>query len=115
MASRRKAIIKASVLVTFIIVAIYVIRFTSVKEFLPREALSRFLKAAGFWVPLAFVLVYTAGICFFVPGTLLTAEKWSAEANEYIRKSERTGQRSVRRLLQNYDRWEIKRLVSWVV
>ena len=65
--------IKASTLAAFIIVAVTIIRFTPVKEFLTREALSRFLEAAGFWAPLAFVLVYTAGVCFFVPGTLLTA------------------------------------------
>ncbi len=73
MTSRKRAIIKASILMAFIIVAIYVIRFTSVKEFLTREALGRFLEASGLWAPLAFVLVYTAGICLFVPGTLLTA------------------------------------------
>jgi uncharacterized membrane protein YdjX (TVP38/TMEM64 family) len=72
-ASRKRAMIKASILVVFIIGAIYVIRFTSVKEILTREALSRFLEAAGNWAPLAFVLIYTAGICLFVPGTLLTA------------------------------------------
>jgi uncharacterized membrane protein YdjX (TVP38/TMEM64 family) len=65
--------IKASTLAAFIIAAVYIIRFTPVKEFLTQEALGRFLEAAGFWAPLAFILVYTAGICFFVPGTLLTA------------------------------------------
>ena len=73
MTTRTKATIKASTLAVFIIVAVYIIRFTPVKEFLTQEALSRFLEAAGLWAPLAFVLVYTAGICFFVPGTLLTA------------------------------------------
>jgi len=73
MTTRTKAMIKASTLAAFIIVAVYIIRFTPVKEFLTQEALSRFLESAGFWAPLAFILVYTAGICFFVPGTLLTA------------------------------------------
>ncbi len=73
MTSRKRAMIKASILVVFILVAIYVIRFTSVKEFLTQEALGHFLESAGFWAPLAFVAVYTAGICLFVPGTLLTA------------------------------------------
>lgn len=72
-ANRQKAFIKASTLVIFIIVAIYIIRFTSVKEFLTKDALSRFLETAGFWAPLAFMLIYAAGICLFVPGTLLTA------------------------------------------
>ena len=31
------------------------------------------LDAAGLWAPLIFILVYSAGVCLFVPGTLLTA------------------------------------------
>ena len=73
MTTRKNGIIKASILAAFIIVAVYIIRFTPVKESLTQEALSRFLEAAEFWAPLAFILVYTVGICLFVPGTLLTA------------------------------------------
>ncbi len=53
--------------------AIYIIRFTSVKAFLTRDALGDFLNAAGFWAPLLFIIVYAVGVCLFVPGTLLTA------------------------------------------
>jgi len=69
----KRAIIKACILVAFIIVAIYIVRFTSVKEFLTRETLGNFLDTAGFWGPLAFILIYAVGICLFIPGTLLTA------------------------------------------
>ncbi|HYA14546.1 MAG TPA: TVP38/TMEM64 family protein [Syntrophales bacterium] len=69
----RKAIIKAAVLVIFIISAVYIIRFTPVKNLLTQEVLGSFLEAAGFWAPLIFMFVYAAGICLFVPGTLLTA------------------------------------------
>ena len=65
--------IKALVFVVFILAAIYVIRFTPVKEFLTREALSHFLESAGIWAPVLFILVYAVGVCLFVPGTLLTA------------------------------------------
>jgi len=71
--SRRRAITKALLFVAFIVVAIYVIRFTQIRQFLTQEALSRFLEEAGFWAPLIFMLVYAAGICLLVPGTLLTA------------------------------------------
>jgi uncharacterized membrane protein YdjX (TVP38/TMEM64 family) len=71
--NRKGALMKASILVVFIVVAIYVIRFTPVKGFLTPEALSRFLEAAGIWAPLLYMLVYAMGICLFVPGTLLTA------------------------------------------
>ena len=57
----------------FIIAAVYIVRSATVREFFTRETLGNFLDAAGFWAPLAFILVYTVGICFFVPGTLLTA------------------------------------------
>lgn len=72
MANRRKAVIKASILVTFIIVAISIIRFTPAKEFFTQKVLSEFLDRAGFWAPLVFMLVYTIGVSLFVPGTLLT-------------------------------------------
>ncbi len=71
--NRRGAMIKASVFVLFIITAIYVIRFTPVKEYLTKEALGGFLAVAGIWAPLVFMLVYAVGVCLFVPGTLLTA------------------------------------------
>ena len=69
----KRAVIKALVFVVFILAAIYVIRFTPVKGLLTREALSHLLESAGPWAPLVFILVYTVGVCLFVPGTLLTA------------------------------------------
>jgi uncharacterized membrane protein YdjX (TVP38/TMEM64 family) len=71
--SRRSAILKAILFVLFIIAAIFIVRFTPVKEFLAQESLSRLLGEAGFWAPLIYIVIYAAGVCFFVPGTLLTA------------------------------------------
>jgi uncharacterized membrane protein YdjX (TVP38/TMEM64 family) len=65
-------LIKALVLLGFIIGAIVVVRFTPVKGYLTREALGQVLESAGYWAPLLFILVYIVGICLFVPGTLLT-------------------------------------------
>ena len=70
--NRQKMIIKAFVLMAFIIAAIFLVRFTPLKNYLTAEALGRFLDTAGFWAPLVFMLVYTAGVCLFIPGTLLT-------------------------------------------
>jgi uncharacterized membrane protein YdjX (TVP38/TMEM64 family) len=70
--NRKGAVIKASILLVFIVVAIYVMRFTPVKGFLTRENLSGLLEAAVIWAPLLYMLVYAVGICLFVPGTLLT-------------------------------------------
>jgi uncharacterized membrane protein YdjX (TVP38/TMEM64 family) len=36
------------------------------------ESLGKFLAAAGLWAPLLYIVVYAAGVCLFVPGTLLT-------------------------------------------
>jgi uncharacterized membrane protein YdjX (TVP38/TMEM64 family) len=71
--NRRGAMIKAAILVLFIMVAVYVVRYTPVKEFLTVEKMKRFLDTSGFWAPLIFILIYTLAICLFVPGTIITA------------------------------------------
>ena len=65
-------LLKALVLLGFIIGAIVLVRFTPVKGYLTREALGQVLESAGYWAPLLFILVYIVGVCLFVPGTLLT-------------------------------------------
>jgi uncharacterized membrane protein YdjX (TVP38/TMEM64 family) len=70
---RMGAMVKALLFVAFILAAIYVIRFTPVKEFFTQTALSNFIETAGMWAPVFFILVYATGVCLFVPGTLLTA------------------------------------------
>ncbi len=67
-----KALLKALVLAVFIIAAIVVVRSTAARTHLTPGVLGGFLDAAGFWGPLVFILVYTAGACLFVPGILLT-------------------------------------------
>ena len=64
--------IKAIFLLIFIVAAIFIVRFTPIKNYLTADALGRFLETAGFWAPLIFILIYTAGVCLFLPGTLLT-------------------------------------------
>ena len=70
--NRRKAVVKAGILVFFIVTAIGMIRFTPVKNYLTAEALGQFLESAGFWAPFAYMLFYAVGVCLFLPGTLLT-------------------------------------------
>ncbi|MGD8368438.1 MAG: TVP38/TMEM64 family protein [Desulfobacterales bacterium] len=67
-----RAVIKAVVLVVFIAAAVAVMRFTPVRGYINADTLGRLLDAAGFWAPLVFVAFYAAGVCLFVPGTLLT-------------------------------------------
>jgi len=64
--------IKAAVLLLFVVGAIFLVRATPIRHYLTPEALGRLLDRAGLWAPLIFVAVYAGGVCLFVPGTLLT-------------------------------------------
>lgn len=70
--NRNIAVVKAIILVVFIVAAIIVVRLTPITDYLTADALGSFLDAAGFWAPLVFIVVYAAGVCLFLPGTLLT-------------------------------------------
>jgi uncharacterized membrane protein YdjX (TVP38/TMEM64 family) len=72
-AKHRRALLKAVILVLFVVMAVCVVRFTPVKDYLTAEALGRLLDKVGIWAPVAFILIYAAGVCLFVPGTLITA------------------------------------------
>jgi len=70
--NRNRAILKAGIFLAFIILAISLIRFTPIKSYLTAQALGQFLETAGYWAPALFMLIYTVGVCVFLPGTLLT-------------------------------------------
>jgi uncharacterized membrane protein YdjX (TVP38/TMEM64 family) len=70
--NRSKAIVKAAVFVVFILTAIILVRFTPLKDYLAPESLGRVLDTAGLWAPVVFIFLYAAGVCLFLPGTLLT-------------------------------------------
>jgi uncharacterized membrane protein YdjX (TVP38/TMEM64 family) len=70
--NRNQAVVKALIFLAFIVVAITVVRFTPVKNYFTVEALGNFLNTAGIWAPLVFMVIYAAGVCLFLPGTLLT-------------------------------------------
>jgi uncharacterized membrane protein YdjX (TVP38/TMEM64 family) len=70
---RKTALVKAACLAAFVVAAISAGRYTSIKELLTVERLGSLLQAAGWWAPLVFILIYAAGVCLFIPGTLLTA------------------------------------------
>jgi len=67
-----KPVLKAILLLAFIIGAIFLIRFTPIRNYLTPEAFGDFLKNAGIWAPVVYILIYTVGVCLFLPGTLLT-------------------------------------------
>jgi uncharacterized membrane protein YdjX (TVP38/TMEM64 family) len=69
---QKKPLLKAAILVAFIVVAIATAKFTPVRKYLTADALGMLLETAGAWAPAAYMLLYGAGVCFFLPGTLLT-------------------------------------------
>lgn len=66
-------VVKAAVLLAFIFGAVYLARYSPVKHYFTPEVLTGFVRGTGIWAPLFFVIVYAAGVCLFLPGTLLTA------------------------------------------
>jgi uncharacterized membrane protein YdjX (TVP38/TMEM64 family) len=70
--NRRKAVLKAAILVAFIAAAIAGVRFSSLKDYLSVEGLGQFLAVVGLWAPLVFIAIYAVGVCLFVPGSILT-------------------------------------------
>jgi len=68
----RRSLVKGVLLVIFILAAVAVVRFTSIQSYLTPARLGRFLERTGIWGPVIFALVYAAGVCLFIPGTLLT-------------------------------------------
>ncbi len=70
--NNKKGLLKALMLIAFIVAAILLIQFTPVKEYLTADSLGNFMEKAGGWAPLLFILIYAIGVCLFVPGTLLT-------------------------------------------
>jgi uncharacterized membrane protein YdjX (TVP38/TMEM64 family) len=71
--SSGKAILKAILLLIFVVTAVLVVRFSPLRDFLTAERVGEFLNTSGFWAPLFFILIYTAGVCLFIPGILLTS------------------------------------------
>ena len=69
---RKKALLKAAILAVFIMAAIGVLRFTPLREYFSAESLGDLLAHAGLWAPIAYMVIYAAGVCLFLPGTLLT-------------------------------------------
>lgn len=72
MEKKSKAILKIFLLAGFILTAVILVRLTPIMTYLTPESLGGLLEKAGLWGPLVFIGVYVAGVCLFVPGSLLT-------------------------------------------
>jgi uncharacterized membrane protein YdjX (TVP38/TMEM64 family) len=70
--NKQKIIIKAMIFLLFVIGAILVVNLTPLKGFLKADQLGAFIETAGLWAPALYIVLYAAGVCLFLPGTLLT-------------------------------------------
>ena len=70
---RKRGAAKAFVLMIFLVAVFWLVRFTPVREYLAVEKMAQILAIAGLWAPIAYILLYAAGVCIFLPGTLLAA------------------------------------------
>ena len=52
-----KSLLKAMILVAFIVSAVAVVRYTPLKSLLTADSLRRFLEALGLWAPMAFAAI----------------------------------------------------------
>ncbi|RJX25007.1 MAG: TVP38/TMEM64 family protein [Desulfurivibrio sp.] len=71
--TKGRGALKAAILVLFIGAAIVLVRYTPAKEYLSPAQVNAILETTGVWAPAAYIFFYAAGVCLFVPGTLLTA------------------------------------------
>lgn len=70
---KTKTRLKALALVLFIVACVVLLRFTGLRDYLTPQRLEQLIESAGWWAPAAFIFGYAAGVCLFLPGTLLTA------------------------------------------
>ena len=67
---KKKGVIKALCLILFVVVAIYVLRVTPIKELITPEMLKKLIRGLGIWGPIAFICIYATGVCLFLPASL---------------------------------------------
>ena len=71
--NRSKAMVKAVFFLAFILTIIIIYIFTPIKDHVTEETLGRFINSIGFWAPVVFFGIYAVGVCFLIPGTVLSA------------------------------------------
>jgi len=67
-----QALLKFLALIAFIIVCVYLFRFTPVKDYLKPDVLDLFLNTLGPWAPFIFILIFAVSLCVAVPASILT-------------------------------------------
>lgn len=68
-----KAAVKAFIFLAFILAVIILYIFTPIKDHITEETIGQFISSIGFWAPVVFFAIYAVGVCFLIPGTVLSA------------------------------------------
>lgn len=67
-----RALLKAVIFICFIAACIIILKLTPAREYINIRTISGFIDSAGVWAPVVYIVIYAAGVCIFLPGTLLT-------------------------------------------
>lgn len=70
--NRKMAALKAVIFLLFIVASVAIIKFSPLKDYVTFDVLGDFIETAGIWAPVVFIIIYSIGVCIFLPGTLLT-------------------------------------------
>lgn len=71
--NRSRAMVKAVIFLAFILTVIILYIFTPIKDHITEETLGQFINSIGIWAPAVFFAIYAVGVCFLIPGTVLSA------------------------------------------
>ncbi len=71
--SRKRTMIKAGIFISFVVVCFYIFRFSPLRDIITMDNLRNLIHNTGIWGPLVFIVMYSVGICLFIPATLFTA------------------------------------------
>jgi uncharacterized membrane protein YdjX (TVP38/TMEM64 family) len=69
---QKKGTGKALLMLLFITGSVLVFRYTPLQGLIDPKRVQAFIDSIGPWGPVAFILIYAAGICLFLPATLFT-------------------------------------------
>ena len=70
--NRSRAVVKAVIFLAFILTVIILYIFTPLKDHITEETVGQFINSIGIWAPVVFFAIYAVGVCFLIPGTVLS-------------------------------------------
>src|SRR5262245_14507914 len=73
MGAKVSSLLKLAVLLTFLALAVYFLRFTEAGRSITPSRFKEFVESVDrFWAPILYILIYIAGTVLLVPGTVMS-------------------------------------------